>query len=119
MTGLYPKEIEEKFQDTLQERYEKMKTSVQKLAPLQVGFCCWKQEGDKFVATPYTFYLFPSNRDFLVTSGAFQFLASNNYDFNKTFKDGIPFINHDMAKGILYDRKILSDKDQSFINETE
>lgn len=117
MTGLYPQDISENYSDTLDERYQKMRNSVQRLAPLQVGFCCWKKEGDEYIATPFTFYLFPSERDFLVSSSAFKFLTENNYDFNKTFKEGIPFINQNKAKELMGKTVYWNDKEEAFVKD--
>jgi poly(A)-specific ribonuclease len=125
MTGLLVNPNQELLQDTLQERYTKLRDSIQKLTTLQIGICLWKvdeKDQNKLIATPYTFHLFPVRRDFVVSSGAFQFLASHNFDFNKVFKEGIPFLNENQAEAFQHEYKNsrelrLDSKDIEYLNE--
>ena len=110
----------------MQERYSKIRNSIQQLTTLQIGICLWKKDEnqkDKLIAIPYTFNLFPNKRDFVVSSAAFQFLASYNFDFNKVIKEGIPFMNKDQLEKFKREYKHsefvqLDAKDVKYLNET-
>eukprot|EP01080_Neovahlkampfia_damariscottae_P008512 gene8512-336_t len=126
MTGLLVSPNQELLSDTMQERYSKIRDSIQKLTALQIGVCLWKRDEknkNKLIAIPYTFNLFPNKRDFVVSSAAFQFLASHNFDFNKVIKEGIPFLNQDQLEKFKREYKHsefvqLDEKDVKYLNET-
>jgi poly(A)-specific ribonuclease len=117
MTGLYTANNAEVYEETLEERYQKTKRSVTSLAPLQIGICLWRREQDRLVATPYTFHLFPAQREFVVQSSAFEFLSSHNFDFNKGFCSGIPYMNISQAERSYTMKPFLSEKDQLLVNK--
>jgi poly(A)-specific ribonuclease len=59
----------------------------------------WNQQKKTFVASPFNFYTFPSefrgiDRRFVCQTRCMQFLSNSNLDFNKLFKSGVPFLNH-------------------------
>ena len=68
---------------------------------VQVGVCpfVWKQKSQTWLASPFNFYVFPCefrgiDRRFMCQTRCMQFLANNSLDFNKLFKSGVPFLNH-------------------------
>lgn len=99
-TGLHCKHKPNLF-DSLEERYHKMRTGSLDFLLVQFGLCVFKYDGEKsrYTAYPFSFYVFPRpvNRHapdvrFLCQSSSIDFLASHNFDFNKVFRDGIPFL---------------------------
>lgn len=55
------------------------------------------------MAHPYNFYIFPKqfrgqDRRFLCQTRCINFLADSNFDFNKLFRSGIPFMNADQEQ---------------------
>ena len=52
------------------------------------------------MAHPFNFYVFPCefrglDKRFLCQTRCMQFLANSSFDFNKLFKAGIPWLNHE------------------------
>jgi len=47
--------------ETVEERYHKMKDSVQKFTPFQYGICTfkWDDTNKKYLTRPFVFYIFP------------------------------------------------------------
>ena len=87
--------------DDLQARYAKLRESVANFGLLQVGLACfaWSSKKEKFCISAYSFYVFPSaangfqqERKFSCQLGSLAFLTEHGFDFNKAFKEGIPFI---------------------------
>lgn len=73
--------------------------------PSQVGICpfSWDEEEGGFVAHPYNFYTLPKtfrgqDRRFLCQTRCMNFLAASDFDFNKLFRSGIPFMNADQVQ---------------------
>jgi hypothetical protein len=94
--------------DTLQHRYLKMRENTQSFYPLQFGLCTFHQVADRFLAKPYSIYLFPHSKSgvdryFLMQSSSIAFLSTYNFDFNKAFLHGVNFLNS-------YDRYLLNSK---------
>ena len=70
-------------------------------AAAKVGICpfVWNQKKKTFVASPFNFYTFPCefrgiDRRFVCQTRCMQFLSNSSLDFNKLFKSGVPFLNH-------------------------
>jgi poly(A)-specific ribonuclease len=57
-TGLGAAQYEIDLLDTVEERYEKLRRSVEKYIPIQLGICCFNyDEATKtYVAKPFNFY---------------------------------------------------------------
>ncbi|CEI93743.1 hypothetical protein RMCBS344292_07971 [Rhizopus microsporus] len=101
-TGLTPPHININNADDLAQRYSKIRSSVEEFTIVQYGVCTFKRDketGD-FIARPFNFYIFgndpdnmQSRRVFSVDASSLAFLHSNNFDFNKWIKEGIPFYN--------------------------
>ncbi|KAJ3294367.1 hypothetical protein HDU79_011139 [Rhizoclosmatium sp. JEL0117] len=91
--------------DTAQVRYEKLKASSQAFAILQFGVATftWDSTIKKYVVRSFNFPVFPQagkqilglDRRFLVESSAVDFLLSTGFNFDNTFKTGIPYVRFD------------------------
>ena len=48
----------------MEERYHKMKDSVQKFTPFQYGICTfkWNDTDKKYMTRPFVFYIFPQGK---------------------------------------------------------
>ena len=60
----------------------------------------YNRKKDSYVAHPFNFYVFPCefrglDKRFLCQTRCMQFLANSSFDFNKLFKAGIPWLNHE------------------------
>ncbi|XP_064601718.1 poly(A)-specific ribonuclease PARN-like [Liolophura sinensis] len=69
---------------------------------LQVGLCTFKFDRSKnrYEVKPFNFNVFPKpmfkqapDTRFLCQSSSIDFLASHGFDFNKAFKEGIPYLS--------------------------
>ncbi|KAJ2080453.1 hypothetical protein H4R24_003064 [Coemansia sp. RSA 988] len=136
MTGLYEtKELQPNRLDTLDERYAKLKRSVELYGVIQVGVCLFtwvegcRQEGEEVAATdggagdtggywearPFNFNVFPSSSiggiamdtHFGFKSSAFEFLARNAFDFNKWVYQGVPYLRTEDAERIRKERMAM------------
>ena len=88
---------------------------------MQVGVCPFVYNSQKktFVASPFNFYVFPIefkgiDRRFMCQTRCMQFLSHNSLDFNKLFKAGVPFLNHEEEEFI----RSSGGKDAVFIRAT-
>ncbi|XP_053274302.1 poly(A)-specific ribonuclease PARN [Pleuronectes platessa] len=90
--------------DTPEERYTKLKKHSMDFLLFQFGLCTFKydQAKSKYIIKPFNFYVFPKpfNRTspdikFICQSSSIDFLASQGFDFNKVFCDGIPYLNQE------------------------
>ncbi|XP_004342975.2 hypothetical protein CAOG_07890 [Capsaspora owczarzaki ATCC 30864] len=88
--------------DTLAERYAKVRRSASQFGVLQYGVCAfrWLPERHTYEAQPFNFYVFqrPATREspdaqFLSQASSIEFLIDNHFDFTRSFKTGITFIN--------------------------
>ncbi|XP_047388705.1 poly(A)-specific ribonuclease PARN isoform X4 [Sciurus carolinensis] len=70
----------------------------------QFGLCTFKYDytDSKYVTKSFNFYVFPKpfNRSspdvkFVCQSSSIDFLASQGFDFNKVFRNGIPYLNQE------------------------
>ncbi|TNN46190.1 Poly(A)-specific ribonuclease PARN [Liparis tanakae] len=90
--------------DTPEERYTKLKKHSMDFLLFQFGICTFKydQAKSKYITKPFNFYVFPKpfNRTspdlkFICQSSSIDFLASQGFDFNKVFCQGIPYLNQE------------------------
>ncbi|KAI8370663.1 CAF1 family ribonuclease-domain-containing protein [Radiomyces spectabilis] len=100
-TGLHPSNIHLYPSDDPQTRYDKIRNSVKEFTVIQYGICAFKRTGDRYVASPFNFYIFGRDtneiafhRSFLSSASSLSFLLQNNFDFNKLIAEGIPFCNY-------------------------
>ncbi len=127
--------------DDLQTRYTKLRESVASFGMLQVGLACfaWNGKKQKFNISAFSFYVFPSaangfqqDRKFSCQLGSLAFLTEHGFDFNKAFKEGIPFITTreeqiiksnsafyrpDAVKEAQQERITLKDEEKAFVGE--
>ncbi|TNM85310.1 hypothetical protein fugu_007581 [Takifugu bimaculatus] len=70
----------------------------------QFGLCTFKydQTKSKYIIKPFNFYVFPKpfnrtspDKKFICQSSSIDFLASQGFDFNKVFCNGIPYLNQE------------------------
>ncbi|XP_036848017.1 poly(A)-specific ribonuclease PARN isoform X2 [Manis javanica] len=90
--------------DTPEERYQKLKKHSMDFLLFQFGLCTFKYDytDAKYVTKSFNFYVFPKpfNRSspdvkFVCQSSSIDFLASQGFDFNKVFRNGIPYLNQE------------------------
>ncbi|KAJ3096223.1 hypothetical protein HK100_005615 [Physocladia obscura] len=105
--------------DTPQRRFDKMRASAAAFAVVQFGVSTftvpillllsvypslrWDPAIAKYVARAFNFpifahqgkALFALDRRFLVESSSVDFLVNNGFNFDDTFKNGIPYVRHD------------------------
>ncbi|BES97110.1 Poly(A)-specific ribonuclease (PARN)-like domain containing 1 [Nesidiocoris tenuis] len=88
------------FLDSVSERYAKIRQNLDKCFPLQVGLVPFTYDRDlvEYKATVYKFNVFPTffgpfDPNVTFKSSTVQFLSKYNFDFNKVFYHGIPFLN--------------------------
>ena len=88
------KEIE---YDTIEERYQKIRSVINKFIAFQIGICTfhWDDASKKYKYRPFSFYVWPKSKvtdiSMMFQSGAVSFLIQNNFDFNKLFDKGISY----------------------------
>uniref|UniRef100_A0A5F9CWR6 Poly(A)-specific ribonuclease PARN n=1 Tax=Oryctolagus cuniculus TaxID=9986 RepID=A0A5F9CWR6_RABIT len=87
--------------DTPEERYQKLKKHSMDFLLFQFGLCTFKYDhtDSKYITKSFNFYVFPKpfNRSspdvkFVCQSSSIDFLASQGFDFNKVFCNGIPYL---------------------------
>lgn len=95
--------------DTPSQYYCKLRDGAMGFLLCQFGLAAFRfdEKKQKYTHTAYNFYLFPRphNRDardirFMCQSSSVDFLASQGFDFNKVFKEGIPFLSDPDEKDI-------------------
>ena len=84
--------------DSVEQRYWKHRTNVQKFMPLQIGICAFKYSNltQTLTCQPFNFYILPhSKTDKLLTAqlSSLQFLAENKFDFNKLFYESVQYMS--------------------------
>ncbi|KAL1453030.1 hypothetical protein WDU94_007206 [Cyamophila willieti] len=88
--------------DTPAQYYTKIRNGAMDFLLIQFGLCAFKydKKTKKYTHQAYNFYIFPkpphsSSPDtrFLCQSSSMDFLINNGFDFNKLFRDGIPYLN--------------------------
>ncbi|KAJ2503231.1 hypothetical protein GGH96_000483 [Coemansia sp. RSA 1972] len=117
MTGLYEsREFQPSRDDSCDERYAKLKRSVEAFGVVQVGICLytWKADGDSgfYEAQPFNFNVFPASTvgadaGFSSRASALAFLAKNSFDFNKWVYQGIPYLRTSTADSMRAERTRL------------
>nr|KAF6366808.1 poly(A)-specific ribonuclease [Pipistrellus kuhlii] len=102
--------------DTPEERYQKLKKHSMDFLLFQFGLCAFKYDctHSKYIIKSFNFYVFPKpfNRSspdvkFVCQSSSIDFLASQGFDFNKVFRNGIPYLNQEEERQLReqYDEK--------------
>ena len=91
--------------DTPKERYHILRESCKDFSPLQCGITVFSYDSTSrsYDATSYNFALHPRSfktfsENVIYETAACQFLTSHDFDFNKSFYGGIPFLNEEQIK---------------------
>ncbi|XP_060755317.1 poly(A)-specific ribonuclease PARN isoform X2 [Neoarius graeffei] len=88
--------------DTPEERYSKLRKHSMDFLLFQFGLCAFRydQSQSKYFTKAFNFYIFPKpfsraspDIKFICQSSSIDFLASQGFDFNKVFRNGIPYLN--------------------------
>ncbi|XP_064633284.1 poly(A)-specific ribonuclease PARN-like isoform X2 [Lineus longissimus] len=100
-TGLH-NGIRENAYDTARERYLKFQQGCPDFLLIQFGLCCFRYDDElkKNVAKTFNFYTFPRpfsrqapDHRFLCQCSSMEFLITQGFDFNKLFREGIPYLS--------------------------
>jgi hypothetical protein len=101
------KELINSRHDDNELRYFKIKQNIKNFIPLQLGLCAMENKREKVILHPMNFFIFPFsnetlffNKKYLFDISSINFLVSNNFDFNKTFYDGIRFLSIHESKNL-------------------
>ncbi|XP_022911261.2 poly(A)-specific ribonuclease PARN-like [Onthophagus taurus] len=94
--------------DTQKSYYEKVRKGCKDFLVIQYGICTFRydEKSKSFKHQAFNFYIFPKavpkhvpDQRFLCQASSIDFLITQNFDFNKLFRDGIPYLNeHQEAK---------------------
>ncbi|XP_069761188.1 poly(A)-specific ribonuclease PARN isoform X2 [Narcine bancroftii] len=104
--------------DTPEERYQKLKKHSMDFLLFQFGLCTFKYDsaGNRHIMKTFNFYVFPKplsrnspDVKFVCQSSSIDFLANQGFDFNKVFRDGIPYLNREEERQL---REQLEEKHQ-------
>ncbi|KAK7078553.1 hypothetical protein SK128_024198 [Halocaridina rubra] len=94
-TGLRPTGYNLCELDTLEERYAKIRHSAQQYGMIQFGISTFRYSPNtkRYTHATFCFYLLakPGANEVIDTS-SLNFLANNGFDFNKLYKDGLPYM---------------------------
>ena len=95
-TGLAnKKEHEPLILDTSQDRYTRLRQSVETFKPMQIGISTFKNGQDGSIrVNAYNVFLFNSS-DFSVQATSLTFLANNGFDFTTWAKHGVGWMSFD------------------------
>lgn len=111
--------------DTQKQYYEKVRKSSKNFLIIQYGLCMFRYDHDTktYKQASYNFYIFPKSGNkyvpdhrFLCQSSCIDFLMSCGFDFNKLFKEGIPYLNSNEEDKY---REILSDVQKIRANQIQ
>lgn len=104
--------------DTPAERYSKSRKNVKQFLMVQFGLCTfhYDEKTGQFTNRAFNFYVWPRpysraapDSRFMCQTSSIDFLVSQNFDFNKVFRDGISYLKScDEAKI----REIIQDRQQ-------
>ncbi|XP_014477829.1 PREDICTED: poly(A)-specific ribonuclease PARN-like [Dinoponera quadriceps] len=102
--------------DTPAEYYTKLRMGSMNFLLVQFGLSLftYNSETKKYSQRSYTFYVFPKPMNcqapdcrFMCQASSMVFLANQNFDFNKLFKYGIPYLNINEEKKLI---KLMEEK---------
>ncbi|GLH08416.1 Poly(A)-specific ribonuclease PARN [Gryllus bimaculatus] len=122
-TGLHTGQDFNAF-DTPQQYYAKLRSGGMDFLLVQLGLCTFRYNKDtgQFTHKAYNFYVFPRpfsrsapDPRFLCQSSSLDFLVSQGFDFNKLFKEGIPYLTEAEEKKL---REQLEEKQKARANSS-
>ncbi|CAI5452081.1 unnamed protein product [Caenorhabditis angaria] len=93
--------------DSPSQRYDKLRKSVTRYAPCQLGLSCYSQNSDgSYETQTYSIPLyqqFGGSNDITIKKDALKFLQNNNFDLENVFINGIQYCNRDQLNMISFD----------------
>lgn len=95
-TGLRTEHTNLNDLDTVEERYSKLRHSAQNFGMIQFGLSAFRYvpTKKKYSHATYCFYVLAKpGAGEICDTGSLNFLANNGFDFNKLYKEGIPYIS--------------------------
>ncbi|EFN64967.1 Poly(A)-specific ribonuclease PARN-like domain-containing protein 1 [Camponotus floridanus] len=102
LTGLNVDDVKNSLFDSINERYEKQRSSIQPYIIIQFGITAFQriQHENQYTAEAFNFFLLPrsipsKNRQFVWQVAALEFLTAYEFDFNKFAYNGISYLNED------------------------
>ncbi|XP_056021406.1 poly(A)-specific ribonuclease PNLDC1-like isoform X2 [Ostrea edulis] len=92
--------------DSVEDRYTKLRQSVQQFTISQIGISAFLKENDKYIAHSYNMYLFPAvfgpvDVRFMIQASSFEFQRQYDFDFNKYVYEGVSFMNEEQEKQLM------------------
>ncbi|KAF2898114.1 hypothetical protein ILUMI_08056 [Ignelater luminosus] len=111
--------------DTQRQYYDKVRKGAKNFLIIQYGLCIFRYDKIKkvFKQQGYNFYIFPrpTNRyvpdhRFLCQASSIDFLITKGFDFNKLFKEGIPYLNTEEEDKY---KKLLAEKQKVRANQLQ
>ncbi|KAG0002601.1 hypothetical protein BGZ79_002704 [Entomortierella chlamydospora] len=104
-SGLHTEPNRRTQKTTLEQGYEELRKSASQFLTVQIGISTFKfdpRNGD-YVAKPFNFFVFPTTlagyspqgRCFLAEASSLDFLAKNDFDFNKWIHHGVQYMTKD------------------------
>ncbi|XP_011631295.1 pre-piRNA 3'-exonuclease trimmer-like isoform X2 [Pogonomyrmex barbatus] len=101
-TGIEVANVKNSLFDSIHERYEKNRSSIQPYIVIQFGISVFQRVPDEnvYTAEVFNFFLLPrsislKSRQFLWQVSALEFLTLYGFDFNKLAYQGISYLNQD------------------------
>ncbi|GAB1859301.1 Poly(A)-specific ribonuclease PARN-like domain-containing protein 1 [Camponotus japonicus] len=102
LTGINVDDVKNSLFDSINERYEKQRSSIQPHIIIQFGITTFQriQHENQYTAETFNFFLLPrsipsKNRQFAWQVSALEFLTAYEFDFNKLAYNGISYLNED------------------------
>lgn len=102
-SGIAERSRDRATKQTIKERYEETRASVQEYQPLQIGLTIVKHDeiNDRYVLEPYNLNISPLpllrerqfTRKWSMNSGAISFLQRNGFDFGTQMIHGVPYLS--------------------------
>lgn len=105
-SGLHLDTCQPAINDSLDQRYLKLKKCVQSFNVLQIGLCAFRycNEQKTYFTDAFNFYLFPRNYGLNIDvnnvfqTSSVEFLCKYDFDFNKLLYKGISYMNNTQEK---------------------
>ncbi|PSN44566.1 Poly(A)-specific ribonuclease PARN [Blattella germanica] len=117
-TGIHSRQEVNPF-DTPSQYYSKIRSGNMEFLLVQFGLCVFNydKDNDKYTHRAYNFYIFPKTLNcsisyprFMCQSSSIEFLSSQGFDFNKLFREGIPYLTQSEEQKL---RENLEEKHKS------
>lgn len=107
--------------DTTAQRFRSAHASTGDFFPLQLGLSIFSQSAESWIAQPISIHLIPTEderRSFAVLPSSISFLASNGFDFQKSFANGVGWLTVEREQQLLQElEKDRSGKDEIVVTE--